>query len=111
MWRTRTGAGSGRLLRGVAEGAAQLSQRERLVEVRPAQPFEELQRIPAHRVPGGEDDPLGRARVLPGKPGVHVAPGEMRHAQVADDDVERFGQGTLQRVDAVARDLDGVAPA
>src|SRR5438034_2637654 len=99
---------SGRLFRGMAEGGAQLGQREWLVQVGPAERFEKLERVAAHRVAGGEDDPFGHPRVLAGELGVHLAPGEVRHPQVADDHVERTRQGALERVGAVARHLDGV---
>src|SRR5206468_12444104 len=48
--------------------------------------FEELERVAAHRVAGGEDDSFGHPRVLAGELGVHLAPGEVRHPQVADED-------------------------
>src|SRR5256886_13402359 len=70
----------------MAEGGAQLGQREWLVQVGPAERFEELERVAAHRVAGGEDDPFGHPRVLAGELGVHLAPGEVRHPQVADED-------------------------
>src|SRR5438034_843295 len=76
MWRTRTPP-SGRLFRGMAEGGAQLGQREWLVQVGPAERFEELERVAAHRVAGGEDDPFGHPRVLAGELGVHPAPGRV----------------------------------
>src|SRR5205085_10201058 len=102
---------SDRLLRGVAERGAQLGQGKRLVEVRSTQSVEELQRVAAHRVAGREDDALGDPRILARELHVHVAPGEVRHPQVADDDVEGTGQGALARVRPVARHLDGGAPA
>jgi len=82
----------------MAEGGAQLGQGERLVQVGPAERFEELERVAAHGIPGGEDDPFGDARVLAGELRVHVAAGEVWHAQVANDDVERACERAFQRV-------------
>src|SRR5256886_17557755 len=94
----------------MAEGGAQLGQREWLVQVGPAERFEELQGVAAHRVAGGENDPFGDPRVLAGELGVHLAPGEVRHPQVADDHVERAGPSALEGVGYVGRPTAGVAP-
>ena len=93
------------------EHAAQLGERERLVEVRPAEALEEVQGVTAHRVPRREDDPLGSLGVLLGEAVVHLPAAEVGHPQVADDDVEGVGDRPLEGVGAVARHLHGVSPA
>src|SRR3989442_11461392 len=86
----------------MAEGGAQLGQREWLVQVGPAERFEELERVAAHRVAGGEDDPFGHPRVLAGELCVHLAPREGRHPPVADEPVGPTPPGGLQGISAVA---------
>src|SRR5207249_5952270 len=85
------------LVGGVAEGGTQLGERERLVEVGTPEGLEELQGVAPHGVARGEDDALGRARVVAREFLVHLASREVRHAKIADDDVEVARDGALQR--------------
>src|SRR3989442_12910184 len=73
---------SGGLVGGVAEGGAQLGEREWLVEIGAAEGFEELQRIAPHRVARCEDDALGRARGLAGGLSAKLAPPAVPHSGV-----------------------------
>src|SRR5439155_20911827 len=99
------------LVGGVAEGGTQLGERERLVEVGTPEGLEELQGVAPHGVARGEDDALGRARVVAREFLVHLASREVRHAKIADDDVEVARDGALQRVCSVARHFHRMPPA
>src|SRR6266699_1500045 len=107
-WRTRSV--SGRRLH-VGEHAPQFVQLERLLEEGAAEPLEELQRVAAHGVAGGEHHPPGNRGMHLRQRLIHLAPPETRHPQVADDQVEGLRQGPLQCLAAVGGEDDDVAPA
>src|SRR5205809_2851007 len=71
------------LVGGVAEDGTQLGEREWLVEVGTPEGLEELQGVGPHGVARGEDDALGRARVVACGVLVCLACREVRHAENA----------------------------
>src|SRR5213078_24970 len=94
-----------------SEYAAQCIEFEGFLKEWTAQLFEELQRVAPDRGPRGENDAIGDRRVHAREGVEHLAPAEPRHAQIADDQVERLHQRALQRLTAVVRQHDLVTPA
>src|SRR5712691_6853351 len=107
-WRTRSV--SGRRLH-VGEHAPQFVELERLLEEGAAEPLEELQRVAAYGVTGGEHHSPGDGGMHLGQRLIHLAPAQARHPEVADDQVEWLRQRALQRLAAIGGEDHDVAPA
>src|SRR5439155_22258821 len=75
---------SARGRRDAAEHGAEFGEGEGLVQERPAEALEEVHRIAADGVAGGEDDAMGDLGVPALEIQVHLPAAEARHAQVAD---------------------------
>src|SRR5438477_5000019 len=93
------------------EHAAQRVEFERLLQKGASQLFEELQRVAADGIAGGEDDPIGDGRVHARERVKHLTPTEAGHAQIADDQIEWLHECAFQRLAAVPREHDLMAPA